>query len=235
MPLVGPGEDECTGTAFREYLAHLPVQHLSLPLQPISTAVKPNFRHHEWLVTRQVLKASKIRLESLPRLQINVEAREVHERQIEVLGGRIVYVRHERPGFLTLCNAVEAPEPLFDPAPAVPAHNLCGNLVAYKVGNYGRVSSAAPYSVSYRTLDSPSSPVVIKESDVLLPWNPNENVQPKRRREVEQPPRRDRICTDSIDVRFHHAAEVRLNNFRRWEHRAVRLRPECPIGDSPEI
>ena len=106
MPLVGPGEDEHTRTAFRKDLADLPLKHLRLPLEPVPPAVKPDFRHYERLLAGQVLEASKICLESFWRLQINVEAHEVREGQIEVFRGRIVDVCHQRSGVLTLGDLV---------------------------------------------------------------------------------------------------------------------------------
>ena len=54
----------------------------------VAAAVEPDLRHEQRPVAGEVLQAGEIGLEPLARLEIDVEADEVEERQLEVLGRR---------------------------------------------------------------------------------------------------------------------------------------------------
>ena len=108
VPLVGPGEDEHARAAGGEGGAHLPVERARLGAFGVAQRVEADLGDEQRAVARDVLEPGQVRLELRARLEVDVEADEVEERQLEVLGGRVVDVGDERVRVLVLGRVVEA-------------------------------------------------------------------------------------------------------------------------------
>src|SRR5204862_6947439 len=116
-----------------ESRAHLPVETLGLPVEPVAPAVESDFGHQQRLFAGEVLQPIEIALEPLARLQINVEAEKIEERQAQVLRRRKIDVGNERARILLLHDAIKSLDKALDAAPAVPANDRRRYLVAHGV------------------------------------------------------------------------------------------------------
>src|SRR5439155_289049 len=96
VPLVGPGEHEHAGASGRERRPHLPVERARLDALAVAQRVEPELAHDERPVPGDILQARQVRLEPFLRLEVDVEAHEVEERQLEVCRRRGVHIRHDR-------------------------------------------------------------------------------------------------------------------------------------------
>src|SRR2546422_3333306 len=90
VPLVGPREHEHAATPGGERRSHLPVERARLATLAVAQGVQAQLAHEERPVPSDVLQARQVRLEAVLRLEVDVEADEVEERQPEVLGRGIV-------------------------------------------------------------------------------------------------------------------------------------------------
>jgi len=111
----------------------LPAERLRLPVLAVPAAVEPDFRHQERPVAGKYLKPGKVRSEPRLRLEVYVEASQVEERQIQILGGWVVDVAHEALGVLGFGDPVELLEEALHPPGPVPAHNRSGDLVGERI------------------------------------------------------------------------------------------------------
>ena len=144
VPLVGPREDEDPGGPAGEGAATCQSsaracaswlwRRLSRPVSVTISGRSP----------ADVLEPGEVGLELRPGLEEDVEADDVHERQLEVLRAGVVDVGDERPRVLVLAVAVELLQEALDPVPAVPADDRGGNLVADRVAEDRRVAGAGP-------------------------------------------------------------------------------------------
>ena len=92
-------------------------------------AVQSDLGEHERQIAGDVLEARQIGRELPARLEKDIEAREIEERQLQVGGGRIVHVGDERGGCCCFA-AMSKRSGTARPAAAVPAHDRSGDFVA---------------------------------------------------------------------------------------------------------
>jgi hypothetical protein len=85
MPLVGPAEQECARAARLERGLELPRQALRLHGIFVAAAVEADLGHQERPLAAQVVQSQEIVGEALPRLEVDVEADEIEERELEEL------------------------------------------------------------------------------------------------------------------------------------------------------
>ena len=87
IPLVGPGEDKRARTALGKSGPQLPVETLRLGILTVALAVEADLRHQQGFLIHQVLKSRKIISELTLLLQVDVEAQQIQEAEVEMLGG----------------------------------------------------------------------------------------------------------------------------------------------------
>src|SRR3989475_8373679 len=107
---VRPRVDERTGATGREYAAPLPIERALLHVFAIAPAVEAELAHDDGPLPREVVQTGEIRLETLLRFEIHVEAQEIEESKTQVLGRRIIDVGDETVGRFSFRRTVEAPE-----------------------------------------------------------------------------------------------------------------------------
>src|SRR5262249_28739638 len=139
IPLIGPRKDEHPGATGTECGSHLPRETLRLPVLSVPNAIEPKLAHEERPVSRHVLKTGEVGLETFLRLQVDVEADKIKERQIEILRRGVVDVGHEGIRILRLDHVIEVPEIPLDAMTPQPAHRGPRYLVAERVAEDGRM------------------------------------------------------------------------------------------------
>ena len=169
MPFVGPREHEDPGAARRKGQANLPVQRRRLALLAVAAAVEADLGDDERKVVGDVLKPRQVGVEGLRSLEVDVEARQVEERQVQVLGRGEVDVGDQSLRILLLGGAVEALDEALDPAATVPADDRRGDLVADDVAEDSGVPGARAHSLAHDLLDPARSSASGKKRHVLLP------------------------------------------------------------------
>jgi hypothetical protein len=98
VPFVGPGEDVGAGAAGLEDGLDLPGEGVGLGVEAVALAVEADFGHDEGFVAGEVLEAGEVGLEAVAVFEVDVEADEVDEGEVEVLGGGVVDVGDEGVG-----------------------------------------------------------------------------------------------------------------------------------------
>ena len=84
-----------------------PGERPRLSLPPIAQTVHADLAHQQRSLARDVLKTREIGLETILRLEIDVETGEVEKGQAQVLGRRIVGVRHETRGIRGFRDSIQ--------------------------------------------------------------------------------------------------------------------------------
>ncbi len=110
VPLVGPGEGERAGHAAGEDAAELRLQAAGLAGLAVAQAVEADLAHEQRAVTGDVVQPGQIGGQPLARFEVDVEADDVEERQLQVLRRRIVHVGDERAG-IDLLGRLAPPSP----------------------------------------------------------------------------------------------------------------------------
>ncbi len=233
VPLVGPGEDERAGAAGCQRLADLPAQRARLLVGAVGGAVQADLREQQRTIAREVLQAVEVRAELLAALEEDVEAEEVEEPEVEVLGRRVVDVRHER-GFVVGLDGVVQPaqELLGAPAP-VPAHDGRRDLVADRPAEQRRVAGHGAGVGGHAADDVAHARAIVEERDVLLPREAAEHAQAVAARGVEQPARRRGVEAQRVEPAGADAREVALGR-DRGVRLAVGPGRKRPVGDAAQ-
>src|SRR5215204_2059896 len=78
-PLVGPRKDDCAGAAGRQRGPDLPFQGMGLGVFAVTTAVQTYLTHKHRPVTGNVVQSSKVGLEGLLLLKVDIERDKVEE------------------------------------------------------------------------------------------------------------------------------------------------------------
>lgn len=84
MPFIGPGEDEDAGAAGFEDAGDLPFEGFALLSVAVAEAIEADFGHDEWAIARDVLQAGEIGFEAVFGFEVDVEAGEVEEGEMEI-------------------------------------------------------------------------------------------------------------------------------------------------------
>ena len=236
VPLVGPGKNERARTARGERRAHLPVEHVRLCLLAVAEAVEAELAQHERAIARQVVQAGKVGLEAIARLEIDVEAHEVEERQPQVLGGRVVDVRDEAVRILRLHDPGEPLEIALDPPRPEPAHDLGRDLVAERVAEERGMARTGAHLGPHDLCDVGRAPPVDQEADVLLGRETDHDAQTMLRGEIEQRARRHGVGDPyRVDPVGRHLREIGVDRFQVAVFLVVLVGPEGAVGDAADV
>ena len=235
IPLVGPREDEHAGAPGGEGRAHLPVERPGLAPLAVAEAVEPQLAHDERPIAGDVLQAGEVRVESLLRLEVDVEAHEVEERQLEVFRRGIVHVGDEPARVLVLDHPIQAREVPLNPAATQPARDRRRDLVTQRVAQQGGMTRAALNLRANQRLDVRGAAAVDEISHVLLGREPDHDVQAVPRRNVEQRPGRHRVGNaHGVDAVRRHLGKVPLDLRDVVVFVALRIRLERAVGHAAD-
>ena len=190
MPLIGPGENECTGATHRERRSDLPVERACLGRLAVPSAVQPDFRHDQGSITRQVLQTAKISFKARLRLEEHVEAYQVKKGQIQILCGGIVCVGKHGLGIFVLGHAEQVFNEPFDPVGPVPPHDVPRDLVGERVAQNRRMAGAGTSAGAHLLLDVLDSFQIVEEGKVTLSLQSHHDAQALLLGHIEQPSRR---------------------------------------------
>jgi hypothetical protein len=97
------------------------------------------------------------------------------------------------------------------------------------VAEHGSMPSAGAHAVSHPPLDRLGPIRLIKERDVLFPWQPDHHPQVVLLGSIEQPPWRHRVAADRIDAVRGHEREVGVQFVVNGIVVAAFLRRERPV------
>ena len=237
VPLVGPGKHERPGAAAGKRGAHLPVQRARLYRFPVAQAVEPDLAHDQRALAGEVVQASEVGLEILPPLQVDVEAHEVQERELEILGGGVIHVGDEPAGIFGLDRAIRPLQVAFDAAPAEPARDRSRNLVAEGVAQQRRVPGALAGHRADQDLDLAHAPLPIdQEAHVLLGGESHHDPKPVPLGNVEQEPRGRRVGNaHGVEAARRHPGEIALDHVSPLVLATDGVGGERPVGHAAHV
>jgi hypothetical protein len=190
--------------------AHLLVDHLRLALQPVASAVEPDLGQNQGTIIGEIVQACHVGGKTLGRLEVHVEADEIREGELQVLGRRIIHVCHERCGIGLPDRLGQSSEETLDAIASVPAHDGRGNLVAHGVRKQRGMPGHGAHRVANAGADRPHAARIVEERDVLLPGEAGHHQQAVSRRRVQDPGRRHGVGSDGIEAVCCHGVEVPL-------------------------
>src|SRR5262245_49941364 len=95
VPLIRPRKHYSACAARLEAGPYLPVQDLRLCCNSVTQAIQPQLAHHERTIESDVLQSSKISTKLVLLFQKHVEAAQIEEGQLEILGARIIDICHQ--------------------------------------------------------------------------------------------------------------------------------------------
>ena len=175
MPLVRPGEDDCTGSTSSERRVYLPRDQVGLSDVTVGTGVDADLREDEGMVTGDCLEARDVSLERVGLLQEDVERDEVEKGELEILSRRIVGVCDEGAIVNLLHGRAEPTEKALDAAAAVPPHDRRRDLVAHDIRKHRGMACTGAGCVANILDDALCPTAVVEERHMLLPRNTHEH------------------------------------------------------------
>jgi hypothetical protein len=197
-PLVRPGEDEGAGAAGRVSRSELPPEHPGLNVLTVPAAVETELRDQKRAVPGDVMETGEVGLQRLVRFEVDVEADDVEERQLEVLGRRVVHVRDDRLAVDLFHRRTESLDVALDLPTPVPTDDRGRNLVADGVAEQRRMAGAVGGFPLHLVEDALRCLPVVEEGDVVFPRESDHHLQAVLVRNIEQPAGRSRVETDRI-------------------------------------
>ena len=192
-------------------------------------AVQPDLRHDEGPVADQILKPREVGGQTLLGLQIHVEACEVEERELEVLRGGIVHVRHQGRGILAANRAAQPLEEPLHPAASVPPDDRRRDLVPDRVHQDRRVAGTAADRRADPPLDGVAPRGLVQEGHVLLPGKADHDPQPVSLGRIEKPAWRHRVGAERVEAVRGDGYEIALDLVAGAVLVPVCVRPEGPV------
>ena len=211
----------------------------------VPAAVETDLGEEERPVARDVLQARQVRLQARARLQVHVEADEVEEGKLQVLGRRIVHVRDEASRIDVLHGLVERFQESLHAVPAMPAHDGGRDLVADGVAKERGVTGAHARARSHAIEDGEGPPGVVQKGDVLFPRHAHQHGEAVGLGGVEQIGRGHGVGANCVEAVGRHQGEVPGQAFPRWVFPAARVgakrtirhaaHPELGVAQSQEL
>ena len=170
-------------------------------------------------------------------LQVDVEAHEVQERELEIFGGGVVHIGDEALGVLGLDGAVRPPQVAFDRSTAEPSGYGAGDLVADGIAQQRRVPGALPGHAADQRLDLAHVPLPIDEqAQVLLGGERDHDPKALSLGGVEQGSRRHRVRNaHSIEAARRHLGEVALYEVEALVLATVWAGGERPVSHATHV
>ena len=234
-PFVGPGIDEDPGPPVGKHRPNLPVEHVRLGDLAVPVTVQSHLGHDQWAVPGDVVQAAEVGIQAFLRFQINVEAGEIEERKLQILGGWVIDVGDQAFGVLGFCRPVETFEKTFQFAPAMPANDGGRDLVANGVTEDRRMASAGAHFGTNHLFNRAGALAVIEKSNRALDRQPGHDPQSVTLRGIQQPARRRRVGANRVDAVGGHVGEVALDPFAGRKFLSLFIRAEGSVGDPPHI
>src|SRR5262249_18257206 len=121
---------------------------------------------------------------------------------------RIVDVRHERVRILRAYRVRETRHEAFDHPVPVPAHDGRRDLVAYRIGEHGRMPRALSHTRTHAGDDGGGTPTIVEESDVLFPGQTDEDVEPVGEGRIQHVSWRHRVGADGVEAACRDVNEI---------------------------
>ena len=234
VPFVGPRVDERAGAARGKRRADLPRQRPRLAVLAVAQAVETQLGHEQRPLPRQVLQAGEVGVESFFGLEVDVEAQEVGEAKIQILGGRIVDIGDETPGVGLADERAQPRKVPLDAAPAQPADDRGRDLVPDGVGEHRRMAGAAADGGQEPAFRA-RPPALGQVAHIALRGEPDQDLEPAGLGGIEQPAGRGRVRADGIDPVGGHEREVALDPSPVGEFVALAVGAERPVGDAADV
>ena len=201
--------------------AHLPGERSACACGAVAAAVEPELGHQQRPVAGDVLQAGEVGRDCESRLEVDVEADEVEEGQLEVLGRRVVDVGDERRRILVLRRAIEALDEALDPARGRASARSRRDLVADRVAEDRRDAGACADALADAPLDRPRR-ARRRGRRRAAPTGCRPSREAVLGGQVEQPARRHRVDADSVQSGRGHRGEVALHDLWAWTGRRSR-------------
>ena len=237
VPLVGPREHEHAGASSRERRPHLPVERLRLHVVAIAETVESQFAHDERSVTGDILQTPQVRLEPRRGLEVDVEAHEIEERELEVFRRGVVDVGHEPVRVLVLDHPAKPLEVALDLWATQPARHRRRDLIAEGIAQERRVTGTLADSLADQRLDLGHLLLAIdEEAHILFGGQSHHDPESVPLGHVEQGARRGRVRNaDGVDPVRGHLGEVALNDVQVVVLVAARIGAKRPIGHAANV
>ena len=170
------------------------------------------------------------------RFQVDVEAHEIEERQIEILGRGIVHVGDESLRVFVPHNSGEALEVALHAVAAEPASQRRGDFVAERVAQQRGMAGAGAHFGADQCLDVGRAAPIDQIPDVLLSREADHDVEAVALGDVEQRAGRHRMGNaDGGDPIGRHGREVPLHHREIVVLAAVGGRGEGAVGDPTDV
>jgi hypothetical protein len=126
----------------------------------VPEAVETDLGHQQRSITCEVLQPGEIRVEPLLGLEVDVEAHEVEERQLEIFRRRVVHIGDERTRVARPHVLRQALDVTLHLSTAEPAHGGRRNLVPHGIPEHGGMAHAAPQPRHQPFVGAPAAAVV---------------------------------------------------------------------------
>ena len=229
-PFVRPRKRHGAAGALGKRRPELHRGERGLSTHALPQAVGAGFGHEQRLVTGDVLQARQVRAEIALAMQVHVERDQVDERQVEVLGRRIVDVREERVGRDRLGVGIQLGEKPLDALRAEPAHDGGGDLVAERQHQDGRVRRERAHMSHDVAPDGPRHMPVVEERHVVGPRHPDHDPETVLLCQVQEPLVRHGIGAYRVHASATHQLEVFGDARGRRKVVAVLVRRERAVA-----
>src|SRR5207244_4058341 len=237
VPFIRPCEDDDTDAAAAESPRDLRLEHCGLSLFSPAKAVEPNLREQDGTVVAQAVQPREIVLEGIPRLEVDVEAKENQERQPQVFGRRVVHIRDQGIRILLLDNPVQAFDESFDATASVPSDDRRGDLISDNVTEHRGMARARSNPGPDPSLDLFDPARLVEESHMLAPVESDHDPELVLPRRIQEPTRRRGVDAHDVEAARRHLRKVPLHRLRRETLLPVFVHVEGTIADAanPEL
>jgi hypothetical protein len=194
--------------------------------------VHPELAQQQRSIAHQVLQPEQVTPERPGVVQVDVEGREVQERQVEVLGRRIVGVGDQAIGIDLLADVGQFPEEALDPPAPVPAHDVGRDLVGDAVGEDATVPAAAPGGPPHGLPRLRLRGRAFQETEVFGPGHIDQHLEAVFAGALEQPVGGHVVGADRVDGGSPHPGEVVAHLDRVGERLAPGVGGERAVGNA---
>ncbi len=202
----------------------------------MTAAVESDLGEDERPIPREVVKPREVGLESLWGLEVDIEAGEVGEPELEILRRRIVHIRDKAARVFAPRRPGEALEEALDRARSVPPHDRSRDLVADRVAEHGRVAGAQGDSCPDPRLNRADAPAVPEERHMLLPGEPHHDAEAVAVGGIQEPAGRHCVGADRVEAVRRDLRQIALHVIL-CVLAPARVGTERAVGDSadPEL
>ena len=213
----------------------MPIQHPRLHLLVVSQTVQTQFAHQQGTIHSQVMKPGQIGIELGLRFEIDIEAKQVQERQLEVLGGRIIGIGHQALGVLLLGRPVKTLDKTLHLAMPVPADQRGRDFIGHAVAEHRGMAGTAGDFLADHGFHRLCAFSIIQKRRGAFARQTHHHPQPITSRRIQQPARRNRIGSHRVHTVGRHLDKIALDCSRIRKFVAVGIRAEGAVGHPPDV